>query len=70
MEISRKEIQLAYSLLSDVATSTNNERKFEIQGIIKGMLIKKYPRKKNEIQKNIDIIFSRGQIIIAHKNGA
>ncbi|MEK6879972.1 MAG: hypothetical protein AABY22_10210 [Nanoarchaeota archaeon] len=60
MEITDKEKQLAYSLLSDVSEGTKRGRELELQGILKGMLIKKHGNKKEDVQK-VKIICSAGK---------
>ena len=66
MELNKEEKELAYSLLSDVSESTNKEREYELHGIVKTMLMKKY-NLQIEDMKNIRIGFSGGQIEIAPK---
>ena len=65
MKLNKKEKELAYSLLSDVNETTTREREYELYGIVKTMLSKKYLQKEDI--KNIRISFSGGQIEIAPK---
>lgn len=66
MELNKEEKELAYSLLSDVNETTTREREYELQGIVKSMLIKKYNLQAEDM-RNIKITFIGGQIEIAPK---
>lgn len=61
MELTEEEKKLAYSLLSDINTSSNKEREYELQGILKAMLFMRYPHKIYQIS-NLIFDFSLGRI--------
>lgn len=64
MELTKKEKEVAYSLLSNVSDTTNREREFELQGTVKMILTNRFSIE--EIQ-NMKIICSNGTVEIAPK---
>ena len=64
MELNKEEKELAYSLLSDVSESTIRQREYELYGIVKTMLMKKYNLQAEDM-KDVKISFSGGRIEIA-----
>ena len=68
MKLNKKEKELAYSLLSDVSESTTRQREYELHGIVKTMLMKKY-NLQPENMKDVKISSIGGQIEITPKTG-
>lgn len=66
MELNKEEKEVAYSLLSDISDSTGKLREYELRGIVKTILMKKYNLKPKDA-KDVKISFSGGQIEIAPK---